>query len=117
MMKKDTHPPTGTVEIAHGIFVTVHRILGDRIMLRELSDDELTTQTEGGLWLPDQAQDHQRLLQGEIVAVGEDCEDPTLVPGLRVICNRWSRVPIDQTGNLWMASEDALQAIITMEAE
>ena len=101
-----------TIEIAPGIFVTVTRILGDRLLLRELPDDELAEQTASGLWLPDQADDHQRLLQGEILAVGEDC-DPQLLPGLRVICGRWSRVPVDTEGKVWIASEDALQAIIT----
>ena len=102
-----------TIEIAHGIFATIVRIPGNRVLLRELPAEELTNQTAGGLWLPDQAEDHQRILQGEIVAVGEGCESLTLVPGLRVICNRWYRVPIDQDGKYWLANEDAIQAIVS----
>lgn len=103
---------TPTIEIAHGVFVSIVRILGDRVLLRELSGDDLSETTASGLYLPDQAEDHQRILQGEIVAVGEDCT-PTLVPGLRVICGRWSRVPVDTDGKVWVASEDAIQAIIS----
>jgi co-chaperonin GroES (HSP10) len=114
--RTDDHPMEGemtTIEIAPGIYATVTKVLGDRVLLQELPEESLSDMTAGGLYLPDQAEDHQRLLQGEILAVGEDVEDPTLLPGLRVICGRWSRVPLDQHGTVWVCSEDAIQAIIS----
>lgn len=102
------------IEIAHGIRVTVSRILGDRVLLRELERDDLGETTPAGLVLPQRSEDHQRLLQGEILAVGEDVSDPlSLVPGLRVICGRWSRVPLDTEGRVWVCSEEDIQAIIS----
>ena len=105
------------IEIAPGIRVTVTRVLGDRLILRELRDDDLGTTLPSGLVLPPSSEDHQRLLQGEILAVGEDVSDPTLQPGLRVICGRWSRVPLDTDGRVWVASEEAIEGIITIGAD
>jgi co-chaperonin GroES (HSP10) len=102
------------IEVSPGIFVTVTRVLGDRVLLRELPDDMLGDTTEGGIVIPEQSADHQRLMQGEILAVGDAVEDATLLPGLRVICGRWRRVPLAPDGTTWVCSEDEIEALLTI---
>ena len=105
---------SAAVEIAPGVHVTIQRVLGDRCIVRELPTSELGDTLPSGIMVPQQSADHQRLLQGEIVAVGEDVQDATLLPGLRIICGRWSRVPLDTAGKVWVVSEDAIEGFITV---
>lgn len=97
--------------------------LANRVLLRSLTPDHVVNttraelarpghRTQGGLHLPDQSVDvHQRHMQGEVIAVGPDC-DPAILPGLRVIVQRWSQVPIDDSGEVWVTWDDAVIALL-----
>jgi co-chaperonin GroES (HSP10) len=92
------------------------RPLGDRVLLKRLPKDELAEQTEGGIWLPQQSVDvHQQHMQGEVVAVGPDVIDRTLLPGLRVIVGRYFHAALDRDGDYWITNEDNIAAILLEE--
>ena len=60
------------------------RLKTHHVLLKPVGEDQITDQTEGGLWLPDQAKDRQRYRQWEVIEAGP--ETPLeLQPGMRVI--------------------------------
>ncbi len=80
---------------------------GSRILIRALRRDEIA-QRLGSLWLPASAEAAQRYRQWEIVAVGPDVLDETLLPGARVLIAQYSgaTVEIDGEPHLFVFEEN-----------
>ena|SRR3990167_7460444 len=91
------------------------RPLGNRVLVRDLAPRALADQTLSGLYIPTQSvHAHQRHMQAEVVACGPDC-DQMILPGLRVIVQRWSKVPVDDSGELWVTWDDAVVALLIVD--
>lgn len=88
-------------------------MLGSKILVQALPASEVGEQTAGGVWLPQSAaQDHQRVMQGIVLATGPDVT--AYVPvGARVICERFAKVALDEAGDIWVSWEDAVQAVLS----
>lgn len=83
---------------------------GDRVILRRLVAAEMG-ERKGLIVLPQQHQDHQDILQGVVVACGP-MVSANILPGLRVICSRFQRVPLDNNGEFFVTTEDQCQAVV-----
>jgi co-chaperonin GroES (HSP10) len=63
---------------------------GTRVLLRAVSDGELSKKSAGGIDLPDSVVDRQKNGRWEIVAVGNGVQDIALQPGAHAIASRWA---------------------------
>lgn len=89
--------------------------MGDKIICQQIPDDELESELPSGLYIPDASRDlHQRHLQAEIVAVGPDVMEPTLLPGLRVFLKRWSQNFIGDEGRYFVVRERDIEAVMVL---
>lgn len=89
--------------------------LGDKVILTTVSEDDLQDQLPSGLYIPDQSVDlHQRHMQGEVVAVGPDVQEPALFPGLRVMLRRYSQSFIGDEGKYWVVREPDILAVLNV---
>ena len=89
--------------------------LGNRLLLQPI--EETVDRTEGGLWLPPSADERQRYRRWEIIAVGAEVLDETLLPGVEVIARRYGGTPIKFAGlDLMFVSEDDVYAVISEES-
>ena len=80
---------------------------GNRLLIRALRRDGIA-QRLGSLWLPLSAEDSQRYRQWEIVAVGPDVLDETLLPGARVLIAQYAgaTTEIDGEPHLFVFEEN-----------
>lgn len=69
----------------------------------------------GLLWVPEQAKEQFTVCQAEIVAVGDQCSDPRLQPGLRVVTRRFGAFSHDAARTLWTVYTRDLVGILDME--
>lgn len=87
--------------------------LPGRIFVRALPQELTELRTPSGLLhLPQQAADYQALMQGEIVATGEGVS-PLLPVGARVIVERFSKTPLNESGDVWVSWESAVIAVLS----
>jgi len=86
----------------------------DLVLVKTLNRDELATMTEGGLHLPQQAEDRQRYRQWEVVACGPYVQDEAILPGARVLLQQFSGTPIEIAPGVFCAfvCEEYVSAII-----
>ena len=85
-----------------------------KLILRRLTDDELAdTFGKSTIIVPDSLKDHQKVSQGIIVSVGPDVFEPALLPGVRVLFDRFRTVPFTFEGeeyySIW---EEDIKALI-----
>ncbi len=98
----------------------VHIIpLGDRVLIRPFSSDELGTKTSSGIIIPETI-DKEKPEQGEVIAVGEGwyTKDGAVIPlrvkvGDTVVFSKYGYDDIKVDGNeYYMLKEENLLAII-----
>lgn len=103
-----------TVTLSGGTTVEVGELdlLAGRILVQALPAEltELKTPS-GNLWLPQQVAAYQSLLQGEVLATGPGVT-PMIPVGARVIVDRFSKIPLNEAGDLWVSWEDAVIAVL-----
>ena len=85
---------------------------GNRLLVKPLPKDA-TTDRYGSLYLPQTAEDWQQYLQWEIVKVGPEVLDESLLPGAHVLVARFAGalVEIQRVPHAFIA-EDAVIAIL-----
>jgi len=91
--------------------------LGDRVLVRPLSPEELGTTTASGIIIPDSA--HEKPEQGEVVAVGPGAREdgklikPAVSVGDRVMFSKYGydEVTIENT-KYYILKSDSLLAVI-----
>lgn len=92
------------------------RPLGDRVLLKRLSDKDFAEQSPGGIIIPEASQQvHQGHMQGEVIAVGNLVSDPHLLPGMRVVCGRYRQAFVGDEGEYFVTNEDNIHAILFPE--
>jgi chaperonin GroES len=82
--------------------------LGNRVIIKTVEADG---KTAGGIIIPDNVR--ERPQEGEILAVGADCQASDLIPGARVLFGKYSGTPIKHEGaELLIMREDELICLI-----
>jgi len=85
--------------------------LGNRLLLGPIA--ETVDQTPGGLWLPPAADERQRYRRWEILAVGADVLDETLLPGVEVIARMYGGTPVKFADrDLMFVAEEDVYAVV-----
>ena len=96
------------------------RPLGDRVVVRPLTEDEKGSRSPSGIIIPDTAKE-EKPEQGVVIAVGEgkwnedgDARIPVGVKaGDRVIFKTWSDPTKIGTNEYWILSESDILAVIS----
>ena len=87
--------------------------LGNRIVV--ISDDPVEEKTAGGIIIPEIVQ--PKPLEATIIAVGEDVNDPELVPNARVLIGRYAgHYVIRQKTTYTIVREDEVLGMLEEES-
>ena len=81
-------------------------VWGSRLLLKAVGADVVNDKI-GSLYVPAMAQDRQRHMRWEIVAVGDNVYDPLLAPGLQVLASKWATTEIAWEGERYRVVYEA----------
>ena len=86
-----------------------------KLILRHLTDEELADSIgeDSIIIIPDTVKDRQKVGQGIIVSIGPDVFEPALLPGVRVLYDRFRTVPFEfEDETYYSIWEEDIKALI-----
>ena len=86
-----------------------------KLILRHLTDEELADNIaeDSIIIIPDTVKDRQKVGQGIVVSVGEGVWEPALLPGVRVMYDRFRTVPFEfEDETFYSVWEEDIKALI-----
>jgi len=86
-----------------------------KLILRHLTDEELADSIgeDSIIIIPDTVKDRQKVGQGVVVAVGPEVFEPALLPGVRVMYDRFRTVPFEfEDETYYSIWEEDIKALI-----